>query len=1827
MFMNLVHAILRMVMITSLAAFKKQYARNFASVLALLALVILPENARAQTTSTVSVGFENGFVGEYSNNAHQPVSIKTFTTLGIRNVTISQQTNNGAFGGSQGNDYSVTVTVLFSNGSTSTFPAAVNWRDTQGSTIHGIGLTVDAGVNDGITYSVRNGFSKTYLLQFVGSNRAYADTATNADSNVVSGNAATNGLLDALNAYRTTAPASTTSSALTSIITAAAPSIAANGTSTTTITVQLKDVNGKNLTTGGKAVTLATTAGTLSSVTDNNNGTYTATLTSSTSVVTATITGTTEALAISDNAQVQFVSTSSVSGTLVRANGSAVSGRSVNLVNASNQIVATATTSVSGTYSFAAVAPGTYSIQFEAAGSFKAKAKSAVGSNQGHVVSSVTVGSSSTITNVDAVVIDPAGVIYNSTTRAPVANAIASLYFGGTKVSNTALDTTLGGANDQTTGADGFYSFVLNGTASSGTYEIRVVAPTGFTDAPSSVIAPSGTYTPNLGGGLELIQAQSTAPTGVQATTYHLFFNFTIGADAASTSNGVINNHIPIDPVVAAPVFTNTNATGANSAAAYSFNYAENRASGATLGTVSATGTGTLSYSITAGNTSSWFAIDATTGVITLTQAGSTSLANDFETQANVQTLTVQVSDGTRTTTIDVALNETDLDDTAPLITGPSGAAGDATSAISVNENQTAVTTPTANEAVTWSLVGGEDVAKFAIDPTTGVLTFVAAPDFEVPTDGTTSGSNTYIVQVKALDAAGNFSLQTITVTVLNLDDTGPVITGPSGAAGDATSAISVNENQTAVTTPTANEAVTWSLVGGEDVAKFAIDPTTGVLTFVAAPDFEVPTDGTTSGSNTYIVQVKALDAAGNFSLQTITVTVLDLDDTAPVFTSTNATDGSNNPSYSFTYDENRASGATLGTVSATGTGTLRYSITSGNSSGWFVIDATSGAITLTQAGSTSQANDFETQANVQTLTVQVSDGTRTTTIEVKLNERNVDDVALTSISGTVTRANRSTGGGAGVGIGGRTVTLIDSNNNVLATTTTASNGSYRFDGVVPGTYSVQFTNGLATSATGSVSGSTVSNISVAAGATVAQVNAVLIDPSGVVYDSVRRTPISNAQVSLYFGGTKVSNSWLDLTIGGANDQQTGADGRYSFILASSAASGTYQIRVTGPAGYTSTESTLIPSSGTVSPSLGGGLDNVQSQATAPTGTQATTYYLQFNFTIGTDAASTSNGIGNNHIPLDPAAAPLAFTGTNATDAGNRPSYNFNYNEGRSQGATLGTVAASGGYSANRTFSITGGNTNGWFAVGAENGAVTLTASGAASVANDFEALANVHDLVVQVSDGFGTVSVEVKLSEVNVDDSAPLITGPTGGSGATESAITIDEGRTQITTMTANEAVTWSIDSGPDAAKFRIDATSGAIVFVAAPDFENPTDSDRNNTYVVRIKAVDAAGNISFQTLTVTITNVDEIARKLGQIADKLRGSLQNYAAHGLSDMLAFNESLMAGNDAFCSDRKGQKGISGSARANQNGANLDVKYAQRLSDCSRPHQLFADAGLSSSRMDGKWSSRVFGALRFETKFNDDITLGLAALVSRSSDKLTGFESSSISDKSLQVNAYGRYNVSDTLRTGAFIGYGNTWYDFALTETDGFDLDGSMTGKRKVYGWMLSGDFNLGDTVVTTDAIISHAREMIGSATLAARYLGEDRSGIAFAVGAVDVTRISVPVTAPITLSGSADYGAWSRLLLSPGLLCEDHDVQSSGLRCGYQLGAKLVANDGGRARFYADYNWESVAGMRRSLIAVGYAYRLGNKNNLELAVEANRGLNAMTRQDNRAMLSIRLAQ
>lgn len=96
-------------------------------------------------------------------------------------------------------------------------------------------------------------------------------------------------------------------------IISASPSVILNdGASTSTITVQAKDAFGNNVTTGGATVVLSTDEGSIGSVTDNSNGTYSATLTSSTGTVVATITGTLNGNSITDNALVEFASFSHI---------------------------------------------------------------------------------------------------------------------------------------------------------------------------------------------------------------------------------------------------------------------------------------------------------------------------------------------------------------------------------------------------------------------------------------------------------------------------------------------------------------------------------------------------------------------------------------------------------------------------------------------------------------------------------------------------------------------------------------------------------------------------------------------------------------------------------------------------------------------------------------------------------------------------------------------------------------------------------------------------------------------------------------------------------------------------------------------------------------------------------------------------------------------------------------------------------------------------------------------------------------------------------------------------------------------------------------------------------------------------------------------------------------------------------------------------------------------------------------------------------------------------------------------------------------------------
>lgn len=130
-----------------------------------------------------------------------------------------------------------------------------------------------------------------------------------------------------------------------------------------------------------------------------------------------------------------------------------------------------------------------------------------------------------------------------------------------------------------------------------------------------------------------------------------------------------------------------------------------------------------------------------------------------------------------------------------------------------------------------------------------------------------------YVVFGGADIAARLSAPATVTVTITGLNDA-PVITSNGG--GD-TAATSSAENTLAVTTvtatdPDANTTLVYSISGGVDVARFAIDAVTGALAFVTAPDFEAPAD--TGADNVYDLVVRATDPGGLFDEQALSIAI-----------------------------------------------------------------------------------------------------------------------------------------------------------------------------------------------------------------------------------------------------------------------------------------------------------------------------------------------------------------------------------------------------------------------------------------------------------------------------------------------------------------------------------------------------------------------------------------------------------------------------------------------------------------------------------------------------------------------------------------------------------------------------------------------------------------------------------------------------------------------------------------------------------------------------------------------------------------------------------------
>jgi hypothetical protein len=289
---------------------------------------------------------------------------------------------------------------------------------------------------------------------------------------------------------------------------------------------------------------------------------------------------------------------------------------------------------------------------------------------------------------------------------------------------------------------------------------------------------------------------------------------------------------------------------------AMEFSIDENLANAEPVGTVTATDddiTSTVfqNWTIVSGNTDGAFAINASSGLLTVASQG----ALDKE-QIDSFILIITVSDGVNTSAeeaVTILLN--DVNDNTPVI-----AADQSFMVLEGAENGSSIGFLTATDAdITsslqdWTLVSGNTDGVFDLNINTGEITVSGNGDF--------AAQASYALEVTVSDGLNTSALQLINVAV----NYKPVFAqDPYTATIDDDAPIGTTLIVVEATDPEAGEVI-YSITGGNDDNLFAIDAltgeitTTGLLDGVANPD--------------YLLEVSATENNGLLQVTTVNVTV-----------------------------------------------------------------------------------------------------------------------------------------------------------------------------------------------------------------------------------------------------------------------------------------------------------------------------------------------------------------------------------------------------------------------------------------------------------------------------------------------------------------------------------------------------------------------------------------------------------------------------------------------------------------------------------------------------------------------------------------------------------------------------------------------------------------------------------------------------------------------------------------------------------------------------------------------------------------------------------------
>ena len=269
--------------------------------------------------------------------------------------------------------------------------------------------------------------------------------------------------------------------------------------------------------------------------------------------------------------------------------------------------------------------------------------------------------------------------------------------------------------------------------------------------------------------------------------------------------------------------------------------------------------------------------------------------------------------------------------------------------------------TDPAGGTVTYALTAGNDDDVFQLNATTGILSVAGT----LPAGG--AG-----LTVTATDAQGGWTRVPVAVAVADAaQQRAPPLFPAAGWSFRVAENAAVG---TVVGTAAARDLdggpLTYALTAGNTGGALALDPTSGTLTVAGALDHAT--------TPTYNLTLTATDAHGGTATTTVTVTVTDVPP-APAFSEA---------SYAFTVAEDTAVATQVGMIRATvaGGAAVTHTLTAGNTSGVWALDATTGELKVTGA------LDYETAPSYQ-LTVEARRGpAAAAVVPVTITVTNVDE-------------------------------------------------------------------------------------------------------------------------------------------------------------------------------------------------------------------------------------------------------------------------------------------------------------------------------------------------------------------------------------------------------------------------------------------------------------------------------------------------------------------------------------------------------------------------------------------------------------------------------------------------------------------------------------------------------------------------------------------------------------------------------------------------------------------------------------------------------------------